>query len=122
MALGATRSKVPASPTNIPSRVGPCKRSPPGMAASSPIIQKGEVVINSAASPLGTHNSANARHPFPMPIMITPSSAINKRSLPEGNWAFARNATTSSTVPETMYRMDIRTGGDTTSSAMRMPR
>ena len=62
------RQARPACPT----MVGPCNRSPPGMSASTPIIQNGDTVMKTDASPLGTHCSAKTRQPVPVPMMMTP--------------------------------------------------
>src|SRR5205823_3567576 len=74
-AAGAASKATPAEPTSIPRSVGPCRGWPPGSSASNPANQKGEVLINRDASPLGIHNSANVSPPLPSPRVITPHPA-----------------------------------------------
>ena len=90
IASGATSKTVPARPTSIARMVGPCNRSPPGISASTPTIQKGDTVIKTDANPLGTHCSAKTRHPVPVPIMMTPYSAVYQSSRPRGKMRFRK--------------------------------
>ena len=53
MISGATSSVVPARPTSMAKMVGPCKRSPPGIEASIPIIQNGESVMKTRCQAAG---------------------------------------------------------------------
>jgi methylphosphotriester-DNA--protein-cysteine methyltransferase len=52
-----------------------------------PIIQNGDSVMKTAASPLGTHCSAKTRQPVPVPMMMTPCSAVYQSSRPCGRCA-----------------------------------
>ena len=60
-------------------------RSPPGISASTPVIQKGLDATTTAAMPLGTHCSAQITPPLPRQIMRNPSSASAGQCFGEGN-------------------------------------
>ena len=54
---------------------------------SMPTIQKGDVVTNSAAIPLGIHCSAKTSVPLPPPSAMMPKSAVSHNSRPAGSLA-----------------------------------
>src|SRR5665811_1195428 len=64
--------------------VGGCRRSPPGSSASTPTIQKGEMVTISPAIPLGISTSEATSAPLPTLSVNSPLKQAQASSFPRG--------------------------------------
>src|ERR1017187_3473394 len=102
--------------------VGACSRSPPGSSASTPTIQKGEMVTISPAIPLGIIVSEATSAPLPTLSVNNPQKQAQASSFPLGKYRPRARENTSMIVPEATYRTHNSSIGGNDSSAMRIPR
>ena len=102
--------------------VGACSRSPPGSSASTPTIQKGEMVTISPAIPLGIIVSEATSAPLPTLSVNSPLKQAQASSLPLGRYRPRARENPSMIAPEITNRTHTNNIGGNDSSAMRIPR
>ena len=93
-----------------------------GSSASTPTIQKGEMVVISPAIPLGISTSAATSIPLPTPNVNNPLKQAQANSFPFGRYMPRARENTSMIAPEITYLTHTNNIGGNDSSAMRIPR
>ena len=95
---------------------------PFGKNDSNPTIQKGKVVIRSAANPLGIHCSATTTNPFAIPSNAIPTMASGSISFFAGNFLPKAFCITTKIIPAIIHLMPANNIGGNSSTPIRMAR
>ena len=90
--------------------------------ASRPVIQNGEAATMTAATPLGTHCSAQMTPPLPRPIIRKPINAKRGQCAGAGRRSPRARRMAASRTPAPVYRIAPMSAGGMVSRATRMAR